>query len=113
MNTEQVRLGQDRHDQTVCGVSMGLFHFHFLWRGGGGGQKSFTRKIPEHVYMLVLPIRWGYLGLGGIFLESDLWPPPLVSKMYKHFFLTYLDNQINLTQKNCLLFDRAGRVMLG
>ena len=76
-------------------------------RSKGGIVKGNTRSSRAG---LQFPV-----GRIGIFLESDLWPPPppLVSKMYKKNFFTILDNKINLTQKNCFIFNRAGRVMLG
>ena len=39
-------------------------------------------------------------------------PRPLYHKCTKKNF-TCLDNKINVTQNNCFIFNRAGRVMLG
>ena len=37
-----------RYDQTVGGVTRGLFHEKKIYEGGGV-QKSFSRKLPFHL----------------------------------------------------------------
>ena len=49
----------------------------------------------------------------GIFLESELWnpprPPPLLKKSTWNFPIL----RVQFYPKNCFIFNRAGRVMLG